>query len=292
MGYTLLVGGPVVSTVDTETRFEPSEVVRRSGVHSSVNVVIWTGDEPFGVLEADSREPDVFDEHDVHFLQLYANLVGAAVERQQLSSRTEALSRERELLLNESVHRIKNLLSIVQAIAWRIGKEATSLNEFNQSFSARISALARLQDAMLQEGDRPVSLAELVKTEIGATGAREGVDFVLEGPDVSCNAATARALALLFYELTTNASKYGALSQEAAPGAQINVSWRSEPSGRDPQLEVHWKERASVSKPTHKSGGFGSKLLTDAIPMMLEATVKFSMDDNGVEYVIRFPQRS
>jgi hypothetical protein len=47
-----------------------------------------------------------------------------------------------------------------------------------------------------------------------------------------------------------------------------------------------------VSKPTHKSGGFGSKLLTDAIPMMLEATVKFSMDDNGVEYVIRFPQRS
>src|SRR4051812_38062636 len=62
LGYALLVGAPVLSNIDTETRFEPSEVVIKSGAKSSANVVIWAGDDPYGSLEADSREPNVFGE--------------------------------------------------------------------------------------------------------------------------------------------------------------------------------------------------------------------------------------
>jgi two-component sensor histidine kinase len=291
VGYALLVGEPVVSTIDTETRFDPSEVVLKSGVRSSVNVVIWTAEVAFGALEADSLEPDAFGERDVHFLQLYANLVGAAVERQRLSSRAETLARQREVLLKESVHRVKNILSIVHAVAWRTRRDAASLDDFIASFSGRIGALARLQDAMLLQGKETTSLAELVRAEIGATGAREGEHFVVRGPELQCGRNTAEALELLFYELTTNACKYGALNPAAPDGSRIEVTWQTEPDGaRPPELEIRWKERGGKPTGVGKSSGFGSSLLREAIPRMLGGTVQITIDQHGVDCVIQLPR--
>jgi len=85
-------------------------------MRSSANVVIWAGDEPFGALDADSVEPDVFDKYDVQVCS-HTLISSAAVERQRLSSRAQDFARQRELLLKESVHRVKNVLSCVHAVA-------------------------------------------------------------------------------------------------------------------------------------------------------------------------------
>lgn len=295
MGYALLFGEPIVSTVETETRFQPSDVVRKSGVRSSANVVIWTADSPFGVLEADSPEPDVFGEHDIHFLQLYANLVGAAVERQKLAARAKDLVRQRELLLKESVHRIKNVLAMVQAIARRTQKDAKSLDEFAEAFNGRLGALARLQDSLLLKGRDSVSFAELARSEIGVSGATEGKQFVLRGPDLICAPSTVQPLSLLFYELTTNACKYGSLSASASDAAAIEVLWSIEhlkDSRR--QLEVHWREHIKNAEIKAKAvgarhGGFGSELINEAIPRMLDGTAEVSIRETGFNFVLRFP---
>jgi hypothetical protein len=55
LGYGLLARAPVVSVVDEERRFDPSDLVRRSGVKVSANVVIWIDGQPFAGLEADSK---------------------------------------------------------------------------------------------------------------------------------------------------------------------------------------------------------------------------------------------
>lgn len=289
MGYAVLVGEPVISTVDTETRFQPSEVVRKSGVRSSVNVVIWTAEEPFGVLEADSFEPDVFGEHDIRFLQLYANLIGAAVERQRLTARAEDLAAQREVLLKESVHRIKNVLSVVQAIASRTKKDAGSFNEFFELLSGRIGALARLQDMTLIRGEGSVSFGDLVRAEISISGAKEGEQFELEGPSLSCPLNCTQPLSLLFYELTTNACKYGALRPDAPEGAQIKISWRIQQQGDgSEQLEIHWKERGTKRKTRAQTKGFGSELLREALPRMLGGTTDITIGESEVNCVVRF----
>jgi two-component sensor histidine kinase len=291
MGYALLSRGPVVSTVEAETRFAPSEVVLKSGARSSVNVVIWAGGEPFGILEADSLEPDVFGENDVHFLQLYANLVGAAVDRQRLSSDAAKLTAERELLLKESGHRIKNILAVVIAVAWRTRKDSLSIDAFMQAFSGRINALSRLQDLSLSKGEKSVPLAELARGEIGASGACEGKHYVLRGPSFDCSPSTAQAISLLLYELTTNACKYGALRPDAAPNSRIELSWRIERRTLASELELQWRELSATPLDVSRdSGGFGSELLREGIARMTGGSTELRIHRNGVDCVTRISQ--
>jgi GAF domain-containing protein len=83
-GYALRTGAPAVSdNINTEDRFDYAEFLKKHGVKSMINVVIPgpDGRPPFGLLQVDSREVRDFGRHDIEFLQGYANLVGAAVER-------------------------------------------------------------------------------------------------------------------------------------------------------------------------------------------------------------------
>jgi two-component sensor histidine kinase len=284
MGYTFTVRRPVLSTVDTETRFKPSEIIQKSGVRSSVNVVIWVDDQPHGILEADALEPNVFSDQDVAFLELYANLIGAAVKRRELSARTDNLTRELELSAKEAVHRIKNILSLVQAIAWRTKREASSLDDFMQLFQGRIATLAAIQDALLANNEQ--SLIDLIRHTINTCGAKEGEQFILEGPDFRCSEDVGKALGLFIHELTTNSCKYGALKPEAASGSRIHVCWHMVSNRKVSELEIFWKESVQLSEsPT--GNGFGSELL-NAIPKMLGGTLNMSSDETGLEFVLRF----
>ena len=68
-------------TARTASRFPPLLVEHR--VKSMVNVVIRCERAAWGVLEVDSRQRKSFNEDDVSFLQNYANLIAAAIDRLQ-----------------------------------------------------------------------------------------------------------------------------------------------------------------------------------------------------------------
>ena len=83
-GHALRTNEPVISTdLTQETRFTTPDFLHDNAVRALVNVVIIGGkDRPhYGVLEVDSRTPRHFDENDISFLQTYANLLAAAVDR-------------------------------------------------------------------------------------------------------------------------------------------------------------------------------------------------------------------
>jgi signal transduction histidine kinase len=103
-GYTLAVGEPVVvADFRAETRFTIHPVVRDHGIVSGMSVIIHTPGSPFGVLAAHAREPRVFTQDDVNFLQSVANVLSAALlrhraesEREELLARTAAAHAEAE----------------------------------------------------------------------------------------------------------------------------------------------------------------------------------------------------
>ena len=81
-GYALLTGEPVTSEdLENDERFRCPEVLRRHGIRSAVNVIIRGNNGPFGVLEVDSQQTRHFTEDDANFLQSYANLLAAAIDR-------------------------------------------------------------------------------------------------------------------------------------------------------------------------------------------------------------------
>jgi two-component sensor histidine kinase len=113
-GYALLTGEPVASAdLERDTRFRCPEVLRRHGIKSAVNVIVRGDDGPFGVLEVDSRQARRFTEDDANFLQGFANLLAAAIDRLDTHRRLAEAARQKEVLLHELQHRVKNSLQVI-----------------------------------------------------------------------------------------------------------------------------------------------------------------------------------
>jgi len=98
-GYTLLSDQPViVEDLRTEKRFTGSPLLHEHGVVSGISTIITTGDGPFGVLGAHTKERREFSRDEVNFLQSVANVLGTMIERQNAD---DAL-RESEANLNRA----------------------------------------------------------------------------------------------------------------------------------------------------------------------------------------------
>jgi two-component sensor histidine kinase len=91
----------------------------------------------------------------------------------------------------------------------------------------------------------------------------------------------AQALAVALHELTTNAAKYGALSE---PRGHIDVAWRQEKEGR---LILRWTETGgpAVTKPERR--GFGS-LVTERMISQLNGNAHFDWRPEGLVCEIAF----
>jgi GAF domain-containing protein len=109
-GYAFRTGEPVISNhLGQESRFRTPRLLADYGVVRAINVLIRGDGEPYGVLEADSRDPGAFSPHDVAFLQALANTLGLALEKERALADKRLVSREID-------HRIKNSLMLVSAV--------------------------------------------------------------------------------------------------------------------------------------------------------------------------------
>ena len=116
-GYALKTGEPVVSEdLSRERRFEIPEILRAHGIESTINVIIRGEGEPFGVLEVDSTEPRQFSQDDINFMQSCANLVASALDRLTTETELQQTLEEKQVLLYELQHRVKNSLQQITAL--------------------------------------------------------------------------------------------------------------------------------------------------------------------------------
>ncbi|MBP0493417.1 PAS domain S-box protein [Roseomonas indoligenes] len=81
-GYTFRTGEPVISShLACEGRFRTPQLLLDHGIRRAMNVVIRTDGGAWGVLEADSSNPEDFVGDDLAFMQGAANLLGLAIGR-------------------------------------------------------------------------------------------------------------------------------------------------------------------------------------------------------------------
>ncbi|HET7479649.1 MAG TPA: PAS domain S-box protein, partial [Rubrobacteraceae bacterium] len=86
-GYTLALDEPViVEDLRAETRFDGSRLLRDHGVVSGMSVIIRRRERPFGLLGAYVREQRAFDDDDVNFLRVIANVLATAIERRSVET--------------------------------------------------------------------------------------------------------------------------------------------------------------------------------------------------------------
>ncbi|WP_309139670.1 sensor histidine kinase [Siccirubricoccus sp. G192] len=204
-----------------------------------------------------------------------------------ITARVEA-ERSRDLVARELHHRVKNLLATVQALAAQTLRSGSrDPEQFAAAFTARLRAMARVQDLLTVEDWRDAELAAVLRAALSPwLGAGGRIALAGEGR-ARVSAKQAQALVLALHELATNAGKHGALS---APEGRVILCWRA---GRQGEVALDWTERGGppvAGAPSRR--GLGSRLL-QALPRELGggATVALRYEPEGVSASMRFSAR-
>lgn len=195
-------------------------------------------------------------------------------EREQAEAARRQAENDRELLVTELKHRVKNTLSVVQGIARLTFR--TAAEDAHSAFSGRLAALSRSHDLLTQSKWEQVSLQELAETALRPGGGVEG-RISLSGPVVLLPPRHALAIGMVLHELFTNALKYGGLSVN---NGKVALQWSLADEGR--RFELLWRESGGppVSEPEHK--GFGSVLLERSLQGELDGQVDLRFLPSGL----------
>ncbi len=210
----------------------------------------------------------------------------AADALQEEVTQRKAAQEQEQIANRELIHRVKNTLAVVSAISSQTARHSTTIEEFSSAFRERLHALARVHDMLRPNPAFSPELGQLIEQTIGPYRVEGETSVTLEGGSVEVPQNAAVLLSLLFNELATNATKYGAWSK---PGGHVGIAWDKPVDGDTSSIEISWSERGGppVVQPT--KSGFGSNVIQFAIERGLNGKVERTFDPSGIRYRISFP---
>jgi PAS domain S-box-containing protein len=207
--------------------------------------------------------------------------VGSIVTLTEITERKHA-EEQQATIASELNHRFKNMLSLVQSLAAQTVRSSETLENFNDAFSGRLQALASAHDLLTQTRPSGIGLSELVTNVLAPFRSRDE-RIKASGSQIALPADAVVLLAMALHELTTNAVKYGALSNASG---HIDIAWRLvEQNGS--QVELTWQERGGPTV-KRRAAGFGTKLINHAL-RDLGAETEIRFDPQGLRCTVAFP---
>ena len=193
----------------------------------------------------------------------------------------------KSLLVAELDHRVKNVLACVAAVAQQSRECSRSADQFLEVLNGRINSLANAHALLSRSRWEGVGLDELVRSEL-ARCMSEGNNLI-EGPDIVLAAEATQPLAMVLHELTTNATKYGALSSRCG---RVSVCWERQ-AGRNShdRLALEWRETGGPPIVVPGPSGYGSSVIRDLIPYELGGSVDYVLAPEGVRCRVEIPAK-
>lgn len=192
----------------------------------------------------------------------------------QLAQERARMLEDRELLMQEMNHRLKNAIARVSSIARGSARHADSVASFMKSFSGRLDAMAAAQDTLTRSRWETARLGDILTNEIVQVFG-DSSRAACEGPDIALNERQAQAFGLIFHELTTNAAKYGAAHSDGV----IRVNWRSD----NGVTVLDWVEQSTTPVAPPAGAGFGSKLIDALVSSELKGAVERRYEADGLK---------
>ncbi|KQP08692.1 sensor histidine kinase [Methylobacterium sp. Leaf93] len=222
-----------------------------------------------------------------------ANAVRSALRARRRQREVQAYLEERQrtherqaLLIRELHHRVKNTLATVQGLLGATARSTKDVNTFYHSFSDRIVSLGKTHNLLTEDYWQTAPLRELLQNELGHYNDATTSRIILDGPAIELAADLAVPTGMAIHELTTNATKHGALS---LPSGRIAVRWSVDRREAGRVLDLSWTETGGppVTPPERK--GFGSTLLQRVLAQQCNAEVVIAYEVEGLRFQMVAP---
>lgn len=199
---------------------------------------------------------------------------------------------ERELVAQELSHRIKNIFAVLTGIISLSARNHPEAKAFADQLRQRIYALGEAHDFV-----RPHShlsgapagqglLSALIERLMRPYSDGDQPRVTFEGDDSTIDDASATPLALLFHELATNASKYGALSHD---GGRVLIKG----SAGEATYRLTWEEIGgpTVVQPQAQSG-FGTRLVQMSVEGQMRGKLTRQWLPDGLVVDVSLPREA
>ncbi|MDR9805256.1 PAS domain-containing protein [Rhizobium hidalgonense] len=188
---------------------------------------------------------------------------------------------ERDFIIAETRHRLRNLLAVIRAIAMQTETEDRTATEYRDILLGRLEVTLRAQE--LAATGEATDFEVLLRQSVSEPGAQR---LHCDGPTVTLASSKVLAISMIFHELGTNAAKYGALS---VPDGEIHVTWALEDGARDrTYLVCNWREKNGLPVTPPKRRGYGTELI-EGTSAHLGGKVELKYDPGGLAAMIKIP---
>ena len=195
-------------------------------------------------------------------------------------SERKAETERQQRILQESEHRVKNMLTVVAAIAQQTARVSPDIDSFSRSFAGRLESLARAHELLVGQVWRDIALSALVERVLGADVAQGRARF--GGPEILLKPGQVLGLSMILHELYTNAVKYGALCSDEG---QLQLEWQRVKDS----VEMTWTESGPPCSSDPPSSGFGHRMIAMSVKSDLKGTIERDWRPDGLTAILRFP---
>lgn len=204
---------------------------------------------------------------------LDGQIVGACAITREITERKRSEERI-AMLAREAEHRTKNVLQAVQTVVHL--SQAQTAEDLKQIIEGRIHALANAHALLAETRWIDADLSKLARQELAPYLQQERPRARIDGPQVPVLPSVAQAIAMIFHELTTNAAKYGALSEI---NGHVEIKWTRLSDNR---LRLSWIETGGpvITQPSRR--GFGRHVMETLIKLDLGGKLHFDWRAKGL----------
>lgn len=218
----------------------------------------------------------------------FAYFIFSQLERAELAERATLMAKERaqekDILLKEMTHRLKNVISRIVSVARMSAPSAATKDDFVASLTSRLQAMAAAQELLAKSDGQRTTIRALVRKEFEILFGPEASHVKINGPRIEIDESQSQALGLIVHELATNSTKYGALSNDG----RITLDLSLENNGQS-TAGLRWVESNIRGTADFSNQGFGSKLMKMMAEGQLRGKIDRRVASGEVHISILFP---
>lgn len=276
-------GAPlIVSDAPNDLRVCDNHAIPDLGIVAYLGVPLITASgHILGSLCAIDTKPRQWTDDDQRLLIDVAAIVMTEIALSEEIGRRRAAESAQQLLIGELHHRVKNTLANVHALIRLSLNSSQTLEQFRDSIGARITSLGNTHTLLTGQKWAAVDFRDLLNSEFDAY--QQSGRITCDGPDFEVGSDAATSVGMIIHELSTNASKHGALS---LPAGKLHLRWSVAPEPAKPgnRLRLDWTESGGPPVKQERRSGFGSTLIDRLVTGQFGGTSSFDFRGDGLVF--------